>query len=397
MGSGRSYQVISGDGHLEISPEPWIKHVPDKYKDRAPRLIPLEDGGEAWLTEGLPLMHNGVNITGGDPIKFSNESYWNADGNPRPGTGTPQQRLAEQDRDGIDAEVLYPPVFASRFIERIGDQRVYLALLQAYNDFVADYCSVAPDRLIGNGIIPVTGIDDALSELKRCQDLGLKAIAPSKFPNGTDRLRPEEDDRFWELALELEMPISPHFTIGQRMAPAIDLNLTTSGGRSFRPLDEILAGHTLGPMWAISQFIASGTLDRFPELQVYFAETDASWMPGILFALDDKWERQAHLYPDQQLKMKPTEYIHRHFLFGIVRDPLALKFRDDLPVKNLMWGSDFPHSVGSFPDSRKWIEIIFDGVPSELRRQILTENPARFFHLNLDAEITATPVASPSR
>jgi predicted TIM-barrel fold metal-dependent hydrolase len=58
-----------------------------------------------------------------------------------------------------------------------------------------------------------------------------------------------------------------------------------------------------------------------------------------------------------------------------------------------MWGSDFPHSVGSFPQSRTWIEIIFDGVSSELRRQILVENPARFFHLDPEAEITETPAA----
>src|SRR4051794_26932493 len=106
MGTGRRYQVISGDGHLETSPAPWIEHVPDKYKDRAPRLVTLEDGGEAWITEGLPLMHNGPNISGGDPIKHSNESYWDSEGNPRPGTGTPRQRLAEQDHDGIDAEIL---------------------------------------------------------------------------------------------------------------------------------------------------------------------------------------------------------------------------------------------------------------------------------------------------
>jgi predicted TIM-barrel fold metal-dependent hydrolase len=81
-------------------------------------------------------------------------------------------------------------------------------------------------------------------------------------------------------------------------------------------------------------------------------------------------------------------------MFGIVRDPFALKHRDDLPVHNLMWGSDFPHSVGSFPESRKWVEIIFGDVPAELRREILVDNPARFFRLDTERDITATPVAA---
>jgi predicted TIM-barrel fold metal-dependent hydrolase len=386
----RKYQVISGDGHLEIPPEPWLKHVPEQYRDRAPRLVKLEDGGEAWLTEGLPLMQNGVNLTGGAPIHHTNESYWKPDGSPRPGTGGPEQRLAEQDQDGIDAEVLYPPVFAGRFIEKIVDRRVYLALVRAYNDFVAEYCSVAPDRLIGNGIIPATGIEDSLAELKRCKELGLRAVAPAKFPNGSDLLQPEEDDRFWELALNLEMPLSPHFTIGQRNPPAHDL--TVAGARQTPDLARNLAGTTPGPIWAICQFIASGTLNRFPDLRFYVAETNASWMPSTLFFMDDKWSLQTHVYPGHQLKMRPSEYIAKHFYFGIVRDPLALKHREDLPAENLMWGSDFPHSVGSFPKSRYWLDVIFDDVPLSLRRKIMLENPAHFFGLDLDADITETPV-----
>jgi hypothetical protein len=116
-------------------------------------------------------------------------------------------------------------------------------------------------------------------------------------------------------------------------------------------------------------------------------------MPGVVFAVEDAWPRQIHLYPDHPMKMTLTEYIERHFLFGIVRDPLALKYRDDLPVHNLMWGSDFPHSVGTYPESRKWLDITFAGVPPELRHEILVENPARFFHLDVDAELTETPVA----
>jgi predicted TIM-barrel fold metal-dependent hydrolase len=87
----------------------------------------------------------------------------------------------------------------------------------------------------------------------------------------------------------------------------------------------------------------------------------------------------------------PSEYARRHFLFGIVRDPVALKMRDLLPVDNLMWGSDFPHSVSSYPESRRWLDIIFDDVPAEVRHQVLVDTPCAYFHLDPDAALTETP------
>jgi uncharacterized protein len=389
---GRKYRVISADGHLEVPPDRWMKHVPERYSERAPRLVRLEDGGEAWLVEGMPLMANGVNLTGGRPLQYSNESYWNADGSSRPGTGSPEQRLAEQDLDGLDAEVLYPPVFVGRFLDKIGDPRVYLALIRAFNDFVAEYCSVAPDRLLGNGIMPATGIEDALAELRHCHEIGLRSISPIQFPNGSGKNIPEDDDRFWELALTLGMPISPHVSIGDRAIPTTGHVAASATATGAPPLALSIAHNApTGPMWGIIQLIASGTFDRFPELRMYFAETQASWMPFAFFYMDEAWSRRTHLYPGHPLTMRPTEYMAKHCWFGIVCDPLAMQIRDHIPADRLMWGTDLPHSAGSFPESRAWLDRIFGEVPDDLRRKILLENPANFFGLDTNADITDTP------
>ena len=105
---GRKYQIISGDGHVETPPEVFVKYIPAKWKDRAPRLIRLPEGGDGWLIEGMPLMHNGQNIAGRGPVKMRGASYFNEDGSPAEGAGDAAQRLREQDLDGIDAEVLFP-------------------------------------------------------------------------------------------------------------------------------------------------------------------------------------------------------------------------------------------------------------------------------------------------
>ena len=106
--------------------------------------------------------------------------------------------------------------------------------------------------------------------------------------------------------------------------------------------------------------------------------------------MDDSYRLFKHWY-GVELKMLPSEYARRHFYFGIVRDPLALKMRDLLPVENLMFGSDFPHSVSSYPETSRWLEVIFEGVPEALRRKVLVDTPCAYFGLDPEADLTPTP------
>lgn len=386
MTESRHYEVISCDGHLEIPPEPWVKHIPDEHLERAPRLVPLRTGGEGWIVEGSPLIHNGQNLAAGRPLKVKGASYWNEDGTPVPGTGDARQRLAEQDRDGVDAEVLYPPVFISRFIENIEDREAYVAMVRAFNDFLAeDYCSVDPDRLIANAVIPASGVEDAVNELKRARTLGLRSVCLGSFPNGSGEPQPEDDD-FWHAALELGMPLTAHSAMGDRSNP-----LLVASARGTFDLQASLLSRTLPPpVVGIVRMILSGVLDRIPDLRIYFAETNASWIPGLLYMIDDSYSIFRHWY-GVDLQMKPSEYVWRHFSFGIVRDPLAMRMHDLLDLDHIMWGSDFPHSVSSYPESRRWLDEIFAGTPEGTRRKVLVENPCAFWNLDPDTELSAAP------
>ncbi len=383
----RKYQVISADGHLETPPDGWLRHLPSAHRDLAPRLVRLSEGGEAWIVEGLPMIHNGQNLAAGRTVKLKGASYWNADGSPGPGTGDSRQRLREQDQDGIDAEVLYPPVFIGKLIEGISDKKAYLAMVRAYNDFLAEYCSLAPDRLIGTAVMPVTGLDDAMAELRRCRDLGLRATSLSMFPSGGGTPK-REDDRFWESALALDMRIAAHVSFGGR--EKVNPLLVASATANFDLVTAMVSRTVPGPPTLIALMAASGVFDRLPALEIYLAETNAGWMPESFFMMDDSYRLFREWY-GLNLAMRPSEYAARHFYFGIVRDPVALRMRDLLPAHRLMWGSDFPHSVTSFPRSRDWLQTIFEGVPEELRRRILLENPCRFFGLDPDRAITPTP------
>jgi predicted TIM-barrel fold metal-dependent hydrolase len=386
----RHYEVISADGHLETPPDPWVLRVPAKYRDRAPRLIHLpDDQGDAWIVEGQPLMYAGQNVTGSGPVQFAHGRYIDEEGNPREGTGGPVQRLHEQDRDGVDAEVLFPPVFATRFIEGIADRDAYIAVVQAYNSFLAeDYCSVAPDRLIGNAFIPVSGIDDAVAELERVTALGLKAVTLQQFPNGSGSPKPE-DDRFWEKALELEIALAPHMTFGDFSGPPLR-GPDTSDQKAAAGITQHCGPST--PAYCLAQMIVDGVFDRFPDLRLYFAEVNCAYLPGMLYYMDRDFEEYNDWF-QLSLKEKPSTYVLAHCLFGMVQERIAIKMAAAglLPFSCLMWGSDFPHSVGTYPSSRKYLKEALEGVDAAVLHQIMVSTPARFFHLDPDAVITDTP------
>ena len=120
------------------------------------------------------------------------------------------------------------------------------------------------------------------------------------------------------------------------------------------------------------------------------AETNAGWVPEVFYMLDDSYRLFRHWY-GVDLAKAPSEYATQHLYFGIVRDPVALRMRDLLPMDRIMWGSDFPHSVTSFPETRRWLDEIFAGVPDAMRRQVLVETPCAFWGLDADAALTPTP------
>lgn len=388
----RKYQVISGDGHLETPPD-FVRFVPERYRDRAPKLITLPDGGgDAWLMEGMPLAYASQNLKGRGTVKFKGQSYFREDGSRTDGAGDGLQRLREQDEDGIDAELLFAPIFASRFLEHIPDKAVYLAMVQAYNTWLADYMSIAPDRLIGNALMPVCGIEDALAELARAEELGFRTVQLLQFPNGSGVPRPD-DDRFWERSLELEMALSPHMFFGGA------INMT--GARhdtSQWPAEAGMTQHAGGPpATTMAQMIVDGTFERIPELRFYFAEINAAFFAAALYYMDRDY-REYNSWFQLELPKLPSEYMKAHGLYGMVREPLAVKvgreLPEEMPLELFWWGSDFPHSVGTFPHSRAYIEETFGDLDPDLRHRILVGNAADHLRLDLDADITETPAAA---
>jgi hypothetical protein len=91
------------------------------------------------------------------------------------------------------------------------------------------------------------------------------------------------------------------------------------------------------------------------------------------------------------LKREPSEYILDHCLFGMVRDAPVLQMGSLMSLDHFAWGSDFPHSVGSYPNSKQYLEDALSGLDASVKRKLLAENIAAHLGLDLDADLTETP------
>ncbi len=390
----RTYRVISGDSHLEVSTDRWVHRVAAEYRDRTPRRIRLPQGGDAHVGEGQPIMIEPVRVTGEYRV-YPFGGTFGEGGNP--GSGSPQQRLQEQDQDGVDAEVLYPGSQGPNFWRGVKDDNAYKAIVRGYNDWVGEeYCSVDRERLLGLGLIPETGVNDAIAEMEHCLKMGLPGVALNAFPSG--KMYPtDEDDRFWAAAIDMRAPLTVHVDFqgfaGKYAGPYFQYprkfdRETYSAGRDI--IGRYANYYTQRGARDAIRLVMAGVFDRFPTLKVYFAENQVGWIPHWLEQADSIYERN-HRWAVELLGLTylknglPSEYIREHCLWGFQYNPVGVKMRHLIGVDKIMWASDFPHTETDWPNSRRTIELSFKDVPAAETQQMLAGNCIEFFHLDATA------------
>lgn len=385
------YRYISGDSHLEVAPDNWRDRVPAEYRELAPRIVRMPDGGDAWVVEGQPFRQVAFDLYGG---KGRDTWFpWGQNYETTPGaSGDPAERIKLQDQDGIDAEVLFPNQAAGpNFWRNIRHDDAYRAVIRAYNDWVAEFRSYAPDRLLPMGLIPMTNLTDSLAELEHSKALGLPGVMLCCFPSGKGQPSPE-DDTFWKAALDIEMPITVHQAFnreGKRGGPLLRYpkypdNWDLVGPSACLAFQTDRVGR-LGSLNAV-QLALDGVFERFPKLQIFFAETQIAWIPLFLEQADIRYGRHWYWAQNvlgwQPLPQKPTDYIKEHCLWGFQEDRAGVEMRGRIGADHAIWATDFPHQESEFPHSMGVIERVFDGVPAEEKRKMVAQNVIDFFHLD---------------
>ena len=106
----------------------------------------------------------------------------------------------------------------------------------------------------------------------------------------------------------------------------------------------------------------------------------------------DEFYLRWYRYHDVNLKKMPSQYYRDHCRFSFIHDRVVMQLRQFIDPALLMWGTDFPHSIGSYPDSRHILAEIFDAVPDAIRRQVLVDNVCEFFDLGSEPRTDTNPV-----
>jgi predicted TIM-barrel fold metal-dependent hydrolase len=289
---------------------------------------------------------------------------------PLEGSGDGHQRLTEMDMDGVDADVLFPAVFGKRAIHSI-PREAHAALCRGYNDWLSqEYTAPDPERLWGLALIPPY-VEDAIEEMRRVKGMpGIYALA------GWPETEDVADDRFWEAALELGMPLTTHGISGPpqvQWPPQEKMkDLVRSGvGQSFAGGTQAIAG---------VKFILSGVLDRLPDIHIFFAETGIGWLPYTYQLLDQLYDRN-RLWVDAELSKPPSQYFRDHFHYSFMVDRFGIEQRHEIGIDHIMWSTDFPHGNTNWPESRQLIEEEFAGIPEGDVRKIVCDNALDYFQV----------------
>ena len=359
----RRHRLISADSHVNEPPDLWVDRVPSGLRDRAPRMERFAEG-DAWVLDGVDDPINfGMNACAG--LAPEDMKGWLRFEDMRRGGYDPKVRLEETAADGVDAEVLYPTPRLSQAIVAHPDADYHVAMIRAYNDWLSEFVEYAPDRFGGLALLPNRGVEAAVAELDRVIDRpGIRGVVIGCWPNGTVSIEPEDDKLFGRLT-ERGIPLSIHVSLTQRM-PAAHRARLPGYGRFYDAPERMI------------DMIFTGVFDRFPDLDVVFAEVDCGWVPYVREQIDNNYHR---LDPVSRfgLRASPGEYIERHFHFGFMTDTFGIRNRDSIGVERMLWSSDYPHISADSPNSWRTIQAAFSGVPFAERDLILAGNTARLY------------------
>jgi predicted TIM-barrel fold metal-dependent hydrolase len=305
------------------------------------------------------------------------------------------RRLAEQEEDGIVAEVVFPntvpPFFPTgQLVARPPTPEELprrLAGIRAHNRWMAAWCAEEPVRRAGMAQVFLNDVDEAIADVRFAAENGLRGgILLPAVPPDTPHLEPlyaEAYDPLWAACQDLGVVVNHHSGGGSP-----DYGPHAGAGMAW------IAELPFFSRRALTHLLVGGAFERFPDLKLVLTEQGASWIPPALAQLDafhDQARRHGRIgelkyTPEEILPMKPSEYFHRNVWVGAsFPSPVDAAARDAIGVDHYLWGSDYPHHEASWPYTRELLRRSFaDAEPAELRK-VLGANAADLYGFDLAA------------
>jgi predicted TIM-barrel fold metal-dependent hydrolase len=362
------HPIISADSHITEPANTYIDFIDPKYRDIAPKLVNDSTAGDVFVIHGMKKpVPMGLVAAAGKPVeeirvkgvlfKDMHRGGWD-----------PHARLADQDRDGVTAEILYPTVGMVLCNHEDADYKQ--ACFDAYNRWIAGYCEPYPERLLGLGQTAMRSPKAGRRDLESIKHHGLRGVMMPGDPGQEDYDSTIYDD-FWRAAIDLELPLSFHI-------------LTTRSERARGPKMNNFLTIMRGCQDIMGTLILGGVFERHPTLKVVCAEADAGWVPHYMYRMDHAYNRHRNwLPPGQALSKLPSEYFRENIYTTFQDDWVAFQTADLINWHRLMWANDFPHSDSTWPWSQAMLAEHAGCLSDDQANAILGANVAELYGIDI--------------
>ncbi|MGI4812577.1 MAG: amidohydrolase family protein [Janthinobacterium lividum] len=364
------YFMVSCDDHANEPASLWAERMDAQYKDRLPKIWIDENGVQWRKSEGQQ-----------KPDRLALASLEGEDATRSKAGADINQRLRDLDRDGLDAELVFPnkglamwstpdPVFAG-------------AQCKVYNDWAWETYGAHIDRCSPAATISPGDLEGSIAEVQRVAALGFKCVnipcKPIYGPHDANHVNYNlpHFDPLWAAIQETGMPITLHISTGK--------DPRTSRGPGGALMNYF--AHAFSPIFEpVSALCASGVLDRFPGLHFSLIETGVGWIPWMIDAMDEVYKKH-HFWVRPKLQHGlPSDYFRKHFSATFSEDRSGLELCEQYNLQdNFLWASDYPHHEGTWPHSAEAIERDMGGIEDSTRAKILGLNAAKIFNFPIPA------------
>ena len=403
---GELPKIISVDDHVVEPAHVWQDWLPEKFRDRGPRVERRGIGSmrhvggrvyeqtcaadrpqaDCWIYEDLVYIHKRHVAAVGfnrDDMSMSPITYDEM----RPGCYEPKARVEDMELNWVDASLCFPtfPRFCGQTFTEAKDRDLGLACVKAYNDWMVDeWCGDSGGKLIPLIIVPLWDAELAAAEVRRNAERGVRAVCFSEIPShlGLPSIHSGGWDPFIAACAETSTAICMHIGSSSKMpATSADAPAAVAATLSFN-----------NAMASLSDWLFSGKLVQFPDVKLAYSEGQIGWIPYVLERADTVWkEHRAWGGVKDIVPEPPSTYYYRNVYGCFFRDHHGVDSLDKVGVDNVTFETDYPHTDSTWPDTKQVATELMQGVGDDAVYKIMRGNAIRMLDLDLDADLDSRP------
>jgi len=365
--------LVSVDDHIVEPPDMWEGRLPERWKDRAPRLVHKPDGTDVWVFEGAQLPNIGLNAVAGRP----KEEYGmepTALEQLREGNFDVHKRIDDMNAAGILGSLCFPSMtgLCGELFARQPDKELAAVMARAYNDWhIETWCAAYPGRFIPLALPLLWDPKLTADEIRRNAKRGCHAITFPDNPTGLDLPSIHSDfwDPVWRACSDTGTVLCTHIGSGTGMKLQDPV----------APVEILITGAPISLFGCATELVFSEFLRKYPDLKIALSEGGIGWIPYFLERIDYVYEHHRHWTHQDFGGKLPSDVFREHVITCFIDDAAGVRNRDLIGVDSLTWECDYPHSDTTWPEAPERLAESLAGVPAEDVHKITHQNAMRHF------------------